>query len=112
MGWLGSRTDALNHFPAYVRNNPAWLYETPYAIAWKRWNESAMTAYIDMLAAYAKEFDDEPYFEEYFRSVKRHHNGQGRRLRQITVTLDTTHNLEGWQNAHRKYSLSQMFGYP
>ena len=51
-----------SRFPQYVIDN-SWLFQTNNGCVWRRWNSSAMDAYIDMIEAYAAEFDDEPYFE-------------------------------------------------
>jgi hypothetical protein len=49
-------------FPYYLRQQNL-VYQGKNAVGWCRWNETAMGYYIDMLKAYAAEFDDEPYFE-------------------------------------------------
>ena len=54
-----------NTFPAYM-NTEGMLYDQGFAIAWKRWNSTAMGYFIDMWEAYATEFDDEPYLESIY----------------------------------------------
>lgn len=57
----GKPCPAADHYPAYVKNN-GWLFETSSCII-KLWDADAATAYIELLQAYAAEFDDEPFFE-------------------------------------------------
>jgi hypothetical protein len=57
----GKTCPAKTHFPSYVINN-GWLFETSSCII-KFWEAAPTEAYIDLLNAYAAEFDDEPYFE-------------------------------------------------
>jgi hypothetical protein len=48
-------------FPKYLEAN-GWLFQT-FNCLFKKWNDEAVDAWIDMIEAYAAEFDDEPFFE-------------------------------------------------
>jgi hypothetical protein len=64
IGWANNGIpEAYDHFPLYVQNASDILILTNFAVTWKRWNEQYMGYYIDMLEAYANEFDSEPYLE-------------------------------------------------
>jgi hypothetical protein len=49
-------------YPRYLNSNE-WLVQTGKSCIFRMWNDKAVTAWIDLLEAYAEEFDDEPYFE-------------------------------------------------
>lgn len=51
-----------SYFPEYVRN-AGGTYQGTNGVGWRRWNATMMGYYIDMIEAYAAEFESEPYFE-------------------------------------------------
>jgi hypothetical protein len=53
--------DCPEGFPRYLQKN-GWLLQTQSCL-FKKWEDEAVDAWIDLLEAYAAEFDDEPFFE-------------------------------------------------
>jgi hypothetical protein len=53
---------ATSMIPKYV-SDAGGTFDTGKGCMWRRWDETVMGYYIDMLKAYAEAFDDEPYFE-------------------------------------------------
>lgn len=64
---VGEAWPAENTFPTYLQyGSPTGIYKantTDGRAAWRRWNQTIMGYYIDMLKAYANAFDNEPYLE-------------------------------------------------
>lgn len=60
---MNASWDANDIFPPYVISKK-WNYTTGSGKpSWRRWEQTPMTAFINMIEAYGAEFDGEPYFD-------------------------------------------------
>mgnify|MGYP006272779673 CR=1 FL=1 len=58
----GAESRDSGYFPAYLRER-SLTYVGTNGVGFCRWDSFAMDRYIDLIEAYASEFEDEPYFE-------------------------------------------------